>query len=110
RRPWLRDPNDPRTGFGPLDPRNPNWYDKTKPWLRYLVLRPRPADHDGFPPPEDAGGDVKNLVTGPGGNDSIWLDLDFPVLTAPDGRKFKPLFAPLIIDLDNRVNFNVPGN
>jgi hypothetical protein len=109
-RPWLRDPNDPRTGFGPLDPRNPNWYDKTKPWLRYLVLRPRPADHDGFPPPEDAGGDVKNLITSPGGNDSIWLDLDFPVLTAPDGRKFKSLFAPLIMDLDNRVNVNVHGN
>jgi hypothetical protein len=109
-RPWLRDPGDPRSGFGSLDPRNPNWYDRTKPWLRYLVLRPRPADHDGFPPPEDAGGDVKNLVASPGGNDSIWLDLDFPVLTARDGRRYKPLFAPLILDLDNRVNVNVHGN
>src|SRR5262249_55534636 len=43
-------------------------------------------------------------------NDSIWLDLDFPVRETPDGRKFKPLFAPLVLDLDGRVNVNVHGN
>src|SRR5262249_27162751 len=33
------------TGFGPLDPANPNWYDTTNAALKYMVLRPRPVDH-----------------------------------------------------------------
>jgi hypothetical protein len=113
----------PYAAFGPLDPTNPNWFVRStaNPALKYMVLRPRPIDQllpgenwpparRYFPAPEDTGGDVKNLVGPAGGNDSIWLDLDFPIVTLPDGRKFKPLFAPLIIDLDGRVNLNVHGN
>jgi hypothetical protein len=107
------DPN----GFGTLAPTNPNW---TNPQGREWTLRPRPIDHSpDFPYPEDAGGDVKNLADSPGffdpvtqswcANDSIWIDLGFPVQTARDGRRFKPLFAPLIQDLDNRVNVNAHG-
>ncbi len=95
------------------------------PWFKYTTLRPLPALNPGFPSPEDGGGDVKNLVGGLGrfrrinpqtgqaeywNNDSFWMDLGFPVMLAPDGRKYKPLFAVLITDLDNRLNANVHGN
>jgi hypothetical protein len=96
---------------------NPNW---TNPEGKYKILRPRPQEHPDFPYPEDEGGDVKNLLDCPGyydpvtsrvyNNDSIWIDLGYPVKVAANGKKFKPLFAPLIVDLDNRVNVNVHGN
>jgi hypothetical protein len=107
-------------GFGLLDPGNPNWNDKTKAWLKYMVLRPRPADHpammvngvqkQGFPAPEDANGDVQNAIGWTKGNDSIWLNLGAPIITLPDGRRIQPLFAPLIVGLDGKINLNVAGN
>ncbi|MFO0863707.1 MAG: hypothetical protein U0744_03455 [Gemmataceae bacterium] len=85
---------------------------------RYKVLRPHPSYHTQFPQPEDGGGDVKNLdwaLGVPNGasyfmNDSYWIDAGYPVITAADGRKYKPLFAPFVMDLDNRLNLMVAGN
>lgn len=89
------------------DMTNLNW---TNSIGKYLTPRPRPAEHPTFPLPGDANGDVKNLPWAPGGNDSIWVDLGAPVMTAPDGTKYKMMFAPLIVDLDGRINLNTAGN
>ncbi|MDW8242550.1 MAG: hypothetical protein RMJ88_05000 [Thermogemmata sp.] len=104
-RPWL---------FGSLDPSNPNW---TNPQGRFLTLRPRPAEHPNFPrvPPNADGsytGDVCNLRggVGPWKNDSLWMDIGLPVISAPDGKRYKPLVAPLIVDLDGLLNLSVHGN
>ncbi len=102
---WLFNP-----GRGLNDLSNPNWQ-KSNPQGKYLTLRPRPVDMGpGFPYPSDPYGDVKNKVDAPGGNDSIWIDMGHPVMIADDGTKYKPLFAWLVEDLDNRINLNVHGN
>ena len=55
-------------------------------------------------------GDVENLEGKQARQlDSMWIDLDAPVQTWR-GRKYKPLFAFLVTDLDGRLNVNVAGN
>ncbi len=98
-RPWL---------FGALnDPNNPNW---KNPVGKYLTCRVHPLENPNFGIPTDPGGDVKNLDGVPGGNDSIWSDPGGPILTAPNGQRYKMLVAPLLLELDSRLNLNVHGN
>jgi hypothetical protein len=98
----------------------------SRPWNRatgaaakYMSLRPDPTWNPQFTNPwHDLGGDVRNLEYGPGSflngtyynNDSNWMDLGFPVMIAPNGQKYKPLFAPLVVDLNNRLNLWAHGN
>lgn len=42
--------------------------------------------------------------------DSIWVDLGSPVQTDETGRRFKPLFAIMCVDMDGRLNVNAHGN
>lgn len=46
---------------------------------------------------------------GDGLNDSVWIDIGYPVQTDKNGRTYKPLFAFKIIDLDSRLNVNAHG-
>ncbi len=73
-----------------------------------------------FPMPEDQGGDVRNVhgVRGavvsnlPSGapifarNDSYWFDPNFPVQTGPDGKRYKPLYAIFVMDLNGKLDVN----
>jgi hypothetical protein len=73
----------------------------------------------GLLPDSDGGGDVKNMDSGPGvpnpsggffNNDSIWIDMGYPVITAPNGKRYKALVAPLIMDLSNKLHLWLHGN
>lgn len=99
---------------------NTNW---TTPAGRFKILRPRPEDHKPtgvtstfpYPPFNPDGsrtGDVQNLrfADGTQKNDSVWLDLNLPVVTDQRGRRLVPLVAPLMVPLDGRVNLNASGN
>jgi hypothetical protein len=112
-RPWM--------GFGSLDPKtNPAGWTSTNPTTKYTLLRPHPSQHPKFPLPEDAGGDVKNFIGGPGywdpiqqkfcNNDSFWIDPGLPPITGPDGKSFKVMAAMLIVDMGGRVDVNAHGN
>ena len=47
---------------------------------------------------------------GDGLPDSVWVDFNLPTITSPEGILLRPMVAPLIEDLDGRINVNVAGN
>lgn len=42
--------------------------------------------------------------------DSIWINLDLPLITSPEGKLLRPLVAPMIEDLSGRLNLNAIGS
>lgn len=103
--------------FGSLAPNNPKW---GSPAGAFETLRPTRALHPNFPaiPANSDGtytGDVQNLPGGFGPNyqqknDSLWMDIGLPPITLANGKRVKPLIAPLVLDLDGRLNVNAHGN
>ena len=81
----------------------------------YRADPPQPGDHPnftgsnpGFDPLNSATWDIDN--DNDGIPDSIWADLGMPVQTDASGRKYKPLFAMLCVDMDGKLNLNAHGN
>lgn len=106
--------NDRSTFQSPLGTFNgTNWDFSAQAWtdpaFKYRIVRPRSVEHPLFPAPADGWGDVRNLPWGTH-NDAVWIDLGIEPRTAPNGRKYKPLFAFTVLDLDGRVNLNAHGN
>jgi hypothetical protein len=107
----------PNSVFGSLAPNNPKWL---SPSGLYETVRPTRLNHPNFPavpqnPDGTFTGDVQNLpgafaLNGHQRNDSIWIDIGLKPITLPGGKKVKPLVAPLILDLDGRLNLSVHGN
>lgn len=52
--------------------------------------------------------DVDN--DGDGIPDSVWIDVGLPSFTTSTGMVVRPMIAPLVEDLDGRVNVNATGN
>jgi hypothetical protein len=81
-----------------------------------VMMRPRKEDHPSFTgsnprypfDPILGPWDVDN--DGDGIRDSIWIDMGFPIQTDSSGRRYKPLFAVLCLDMDGRLNLNAHGN
>jgi hypothetical protein len=103
---------------------------------RASIFRPMPWDHPNFTGSNaafqgnfdnngnitNAGALFSNLINASnlplydvdndndGVPDSIWIDPGLPVVTSPDGKRYKRLVAILIKDMDGRLDLNAHGN
>ena len=66
---------------------------KVEAWVRWLVKGPWDVDSDG------------NGIT-----DSVWTDINLPLMTSPEGKLLKLLAAVYIEDLGGRLDINAAGN
>ena len=88
----------PRGGFTDLGSSPNGLYDAGEPATEnpyFPVFNPQVLDVDN---------------NGDGIPDSIWIDLGFPVQQTANGRRFRPLFAFLVVDGDGKLNLNAHGN
>jgi hypothetical protein len=92
------DGNVDRDGDGSPD----NKYNEMGVWTSPLQGQVTPTNLVNYELDVDADGD--------GVRDSIWIDLDFPMMTLEDGRQFVPMFAFKVIDADALLNVNAHGN
>lgn len=104
--------------FGPLNPTgsatpNPNW---TSVEGKFLTLRPRPQENPNFPavpvnPDGTYTGDVANMkfINGSQRNDSLWMYAGGPMLRWR-GKTYTAFVAPLVLDLNSRVNLSTVGD
>ncbi|PQO42278.1 hypothetical protein [Blastopirellula marina] len=118
----IRDPDGPDDMAGTTDRPwdTPTLNPLIKRMLRKAMLRPNQLDHpdfDGSNPNFNplANGEITNERWDidndlDGVTDSVWVDMGFPVKTAKDGRRYKPLAAILIRDMDGLVNVNTAGS
>ena len=72
---------------------NPSPRDRFLSWARMLTGGPWDVDNDGD-----------------GINDSVWVDIDLPLITSAEGKLLKMMAAYYIEDLDNRLDLNAVGN
>lgn len=107
--------NLPNTGDEPAG-LTPAQADELVALKRMCILRPLREDNPNFTGSNP--GFFEDNLAGPydvdndgdGISDSIWVDLGLPIVTSPNGRRYKRLVAIMVKDLDGRVNLNVHGN
>lgn len=91
--------------------------DRVKAIRRKIILRPLKETHpnftgsnpnfDIFGTATNARWDIDNDLDGL--PDSIWIDVGLPLKTDRQGRRYKPLAAILIKDMDGLINLNAHG-
>lgn len=101
---------DPQSGQVIMPSYRRPYNEQPGPAGKYTQLHYRPQEMSPAFPAPVGNGHVKNLDNLDGGNDSVWLDYGGEVHIAPDGRKYKCMVAPCMIDMDGRMNINAAGN